>query len=311
MAAFLEWRERIINPYRQFEPIIKIALKFVVLFLDVLIINSLTGYNENLSSVLFALIIGIIGALVPAGLAAAILALVVIGQLYSLSIVAAGAGLALFLVLALVYLRFSSRDTWIFLISPILFMLKIPYLLPLLGGLLFTPMTIIPITLGAMYYFFLGYLHANEGAIDMTDIQQVLEQVRFLVDGVVKNKGLIVTAIAFAAALLVLYTIRCRRLNNAWVIGIIAGAVVELIVLIAGTVMTGADISIIGAILGIIVSAVITFLVYLFRYNLDYQSVENVQFEDDAYYYYVKAVPKTVFDSPVVEVSDELDYFEE
>lgn len=145
----------------------------------------------------------------------------------------------------------------------------------------------------------------------MTDIQQVLEQVRFLVDGVVKNKGLIVTAIAFAAALLVLYTIRCRRLNNAWVIGIIAGAVVELIVLIAGTVMTDADISIIGAILGIIVSAVITFLVYLFRYNLNYQSVENVQFEDDAYYYYVKAVPKTVFDSPVVEVSDELDYFEE
>ena len=117
--------------------------------------------------------------------------------------------------------------------------------------------------------------------------------------------------IAFAAALLVLYTIRCRRLKNAWTIGIIAGAVVELIVLIAGTVTTGADISIIGAILGIITSSFITYLVYLFRYNLNYQSVENVQFEDDAYYYYVKAVPKTGYDSPVIDTSDELDYFEE
>ena len=29
-------------------------------------------------------------------------------------------------------------------------------------------------------------------------------------------------------------------------------------------------------------------------FNLDYTRVENVQFEDDNYYYYVMAVPKTV-----------------
>ena len=311
MAVFLEWRERIADLYRQYEIIIRIVLKFIILFLDVLIINSLTGYNESLSSILFALIIGIIGALVPSGLAAALLALVVAGQLYSLSIVAAGAGIVLFLLLALIYLRFSSKDTWIFLISPILFAIRIPYLLPLLGGLLFTPMTIIPVTLGTMYYYFLRYLRANEGAVDMEDIQQVLEQVRFLVDGIMKNKELMVTVIAFAMGLLILYTISRRKFQNAWPIGIIGGAVVELLVLIAGGLMTGADVGIIGPVLGVVISCLITFFVYLVRYNLDYQSVENVQFEDDSYYYYVKAVPKTGYEETIVDTSDELDYFEE
>ena len=31
---------------------------------------------------------------------------------------------------------------------------------------------------------------------------------------------------------------------------------------------------------------------FVFVHNLDYRRIENHQFEDDEYYYYVKAVPK-------------------
>ena len=42
---------------------------------------------------------------------------------------------------------------------------------------------------------------------------------------------------------------------------------------------------------------VVLVIVYLF-FNMDYSRIESVQFEDDDYYYYVKAVPKvTVSDS--------------
>ena len=33
-------------------------------------------------------------------------------------------------------------------------------------------------------------------------------------------------------------------------------------------------------------------MVVFFVHNLDYRRIENHQFEDDEYYYYVKAVPK-------------------
>ena len=35
-----------------------------------------------------------------------------------------------------------------------------------------------------------------------------------------------------------------------------------------------------------------------FLFNVDYSRVERVQFEDDEYYYYVKAVPKMTFVTP-------------
>ena len=43
---------------------------------------------------------------------------------------------------------------------------------------------------------------------------------------------------------------------------------------------------------GSILSTGIGFLIEFLCFNLDYSRTEKVQFEDDEYYYYVKAVPK-------------------
>ena len=45
-------------------------------------------------------------------------------------------------------------------------------------------------------------------------------------------------------------------------------------------------------IVGSLVSAVLAFILQLVVFSLDYTRTEYVQFEDDEYYYYVKAVPK-------------------
>jgi len=49
-------------------------------------------------------------------------------------------------------------------------------------------------------------------------------------------------------------------------------------------------------ILGTVISMLLVFVAQFFRVVLDYTSVEHVQFEDDDYYYYVKAVPKVKYD---------------
>ena len=43
---------------------------------------------------------------------------------------------------------------------------------------------------------------------------------------------------------------------------------------------------------GVVAAAVIGLILQFFFFNLDYTRTERVQFEDDEYYYYVKAVPK-------------------
>ena len=55
-------------------------------------------------------------------------------------------------------------------------------------------------------------------------------------------------------------------------------------------------------ILGNVASAAIVIVINFFRLTLDYTAVENVQFEDDVYYYYVKAVPKMSVTTPQMKV---------
>ena len=51
---------------------------------------------------------------------------------------------------------------------------------------------------------------------------------------------------------------------------------------------------VIGVIIGGAVSCVIAVVIQFLFFNVDYTRTERLQFEDDEYYYYVKAVPKAV-----------------
>ena len=44
--------------------------------------------------------------------------------------------------------------------------------------------------------------------------------------------------------------------------------------------------------ISVIISVVLVWVIQFFRLSLNYSGVENLQFEDDEYYYYVRAVPK-------------------
>ena len=50
----------------------------------------------------------------------------------------------------------------------------------------------------------------------------------------------------------------------------------------------------VGVLVGNAAAALIAFLLQFLFFNLDYSRTERLQFEDDEYFYYVKAVPKAV-----------------
>jgi hypothetical protein len=57
---------------------------------------------------------------------------------------------------------------------------------------------------------------------------------------------------------------------------------------------------------GIVFSFVLAQIVRFFIFNVDYLRIENVQFEDEDYYYYVKAIPKVMVYTSDLE-TDEFD----
>ena len=91
---------------------------------------------------------------------------------------------------------------------------------------------------------------------------------------------------------IVVSIIRRMAIDNAWNVAIVAGALLEFVFVIIGKLALSASLNIIVAIIGILLSVVIAYICEVVFFNLDYKRTEFVQYEDDEYYYYVKAVPK-------------------
>ena len=86
--------------------------------------------------------------------------------------------------------------------------------------------------------------------------------------------------------------VRTRSFDYAWRIAIIAGGVVYVLMIIAGGFYFRLDIDVVTLIIYTVISVVIGLLLEFFVFGGDYTRTERLEYEDDEYYYYVKAVPK-------------------
>ena len=94
--------------------------------------------------------------------------------------------------------------------------------------------------------------------------------------------------------LVIVYIIRKMSIEHAWAVAIIFGILFEAVGMIAGNMVLGISGKTITILVGSIISCVIAFVIQFLFFNLDYSRTERLQFEDDEYYYYVKAVPKAI-----------------
>ena len=125
-----------------------------------------------------------------------------------------------------------------------------------------------------------------------SEASNMLQTYTYLIDNVIKNKEMLVCVIAFMATILVVYFIRRMSTDYAWSIAIVLGALTDILIMLVCDYMLNISYSIVGLFIGIIFSVAIAFVVQFMTFNVDYTRAEHVQFEDDEYYYYVKAVPK-------------------
>ena len=69
-----------------------------------------------------------------------------------------------------------------------------------------------------------------------------------------------------------------------------------------GDFIFGVSVAPIQMVLGMLVSAALAAVYNFFIFSVDYTRTEYVQFEDEDYYYYVKAVPKMTMSTTDVQV---------
>ena len=299
MTTLLELKEKLTRFYGKYDIYITPVIKFTVALTAFLLINHNIGYMEKISSTPIALILALICSILPVGGAVFIGSVLILLDMYALSLEVCIVALILFILMYILYFRFSPKNEYGVLLTPICFGLNIPFVMPVGMGLLRELYSMFSLVCGIVLYFFLNGVKQNEttlGGVDEKDA--ATSKIVVALNQLLGNREMYLVLAIMVVTLVIVYIIRKMSIEHAWAVAIIFGILFEAVGMIAGDMVLGISGKTITILAGSIISCVIAFVIQFLFFNLDYSRTERLQFEDDEYYYYVKAVPKMTVAAP-------------
>lgn len=296
MTNLLEIKDRLIRFYSKYETYLFPVVKFIVAIVLFTVINMNIGFMEKISRFPIALILALVCAILPVNATIWLAAFVVLADMYALSMEVAVTTLVLFAALFFLYFRFAPQDGFAAVLTPVCFKLNIPYVMPIGCSLLRDAYSVVAIICGTVIYYFLDGIHQNSGTLKnvVADGETAATTSKFdiSVGQLLSNKEMYLVIAIFTITAIAVYLVRRLEVEHAWTLAIISGVLIEVVGLFAGYLVLNVSGKTLGLLIGNILSLLISFVIQFLFMNLDYARTERVQFEDDDYYYYVKAVPK-------------------
>ena len=292
LTKLLEFRGMARRFFQKYQLITEPVFRFIISWLAFHTINNALAYNTTVANPVIELGLAAVGAFLPPVVLILLCAMLAILQVYSASPILAALVIVIFAVLYCFIARFSGKYGYAVVAVPILFIFKMPYLIPLLLGMIATPMAIFPTVSGVIVYYVFKVIQEAATRQDITSLDATLALYIDVVNSLFKHKEMFITAAIFAVVILVMWMVRKLRFEFVFEITIVLGAIINILGFLLANLQLDISVGTGSMILGTLLSMLLVFIAQFFRVVLDYTSVEHVQFEDDDYYYYVKAVPK-------------------
>ncbi|MCL2752805.1 MAG: hypothetical protein FWE44_01495 [Defluviitaleaceae bacterium] len=305
MEQLLKHRQNLIALYKKYEIYINYALKFVAALVVFWRVNSLGMYREEFgmlfngaTGVAFLLLIALIFTVSPPVLSLILVTIVVALQL-SLVLEVAILVFLLLMLIILFYARLQPKQCILILALVFGFYFNVPYAVVLFAGLYFGLAAIVPVVLGVLVWNFLPFftnlaqtrpVSVEFDIIELpTGFAEVFNEIYYVLT---TDIGWVIVGFVFAMMILAVHLISSLSINRSRDIALAVGAGIGFVCMIMVVAIANVNMTILGVILGSIVSFGMVWVVKFFDKVKDYTRVENVQFEDDDNVYYVKIVPK-------------------
>ena len=292
MTGLLALKEKLVGFYKNYETIVKIIFKFILAFFAFTYVNTELGFLESLTGMVPTLFLSGICAIVPMAVFVLLFALVIVLHLYKLSAIMALGALVVFVLFYFIYLKFAPDQGLMIILFPVLAQFNLHYMVPMIGAMAFNPFAAVPVAFGVVFTKVLEYLKEAAALGDPgTDVQSVLASYQYVFDKLIADQTMIAYVAVFTVVIIMVYAISRLSVNYAWYMAIAVGTIINVAGLAVMT--SGAEgVSIAMVVVGSVIGGLIAALIQFTGCTLDYGRREYLQFEDDDYYYYVKAVPK-------------------
>ena len=294
MTTLLEIKERIRGFCSKHEIYLIPAIKSILAFLTFFMIRSRLGYMTRLNSMTLLIVLALSCALLPVNTIVLIASVLVLLHLYSLSLAACAVCFLVMLVLFLLYFRLLPKKGYYAVLTPLAFIFQVPYVMPIVIGLLDeSPVSVLAMVCGGIVYYLLRGINVNASAIaEMTEDDSIITKFSEVLKQFVNNREMIMMLAILLVTALIVWFIRRLALDHAWTIAIVTGCLLQFVLCLICDLQLKLPANMFLIFAAVLASAAVGLVLQFFFFNLDYTRTERVQFEDDEYYYYVKAVPK-------------------
>ena len=178
------------------------------------------------------------------------------------------------------------------MLTPMAFLLKIPFAVPLLAGLAGSLLTVIPVGSGVVIYYIISYVKQNAGVLTNDASVDITQKFVQIIRGLLSSQEMMVMIMVCVVGILCVYLLHNMSLDYAWEIAIVTGTIAQLAAVFVGDFIFHVSMPVPKLLIGALISLAVALLYHFFVFTVDYTRTEYVQYEDDDYVYYVKAVPK-------------------
>ena len=304
LMNILVLKEKCKKIYNDYDVYLSALGKFLIIFFSMNLLGEKIGYNTLFRAKPIMLIVALMASFLPFSLMTIILSVVIVAHVYILSMEMALVILVMMIVMFILYYRFSGKDSILLVLTSIFFFIKIPYFIPIAVGLCLSPISAVSVACGTIIYYLLSYISKNAALINNMSADSVTDKFKMIIGSLLGNNEMYLTVIAFTLVIIVVYTVKRMSVNYSWAIAILGGGIANLAVFLVGnTVVENAvKTPVVSIVVGTMVSIVLAYVFEFLVFSVDYTRTEHTQFEDDEYYYYVKAVPKITVTTPEVSV---------
>ena len=197
-----------------------------------------------------------------------------------------------FMFMYCVYIRFFPKHAYAIFLVPICYAIGIPYMAPLIILMITGLRGAIPAAFGVALHVFSGVVQDVQIQLATAEDDSKVEVLKYFVEHFLKNKEMQMLMLVFAftvAAASIVYKLSFPFSHYA---AILSGVIFNVLFTIMAGAIFKETVDVSSAFTGSLVGFCLCVLMELCKGVLDFKRTERVQFEDDEYYYYVKAVPK-------------------
>ncbi len=292
MTTILELREKLKGLYANYSTYIEIVLKLVLALICLLWIRSAFNGTGLFNNTYVILVSALLCSVFPLRMTPLISGIFIVGQAFEIGLDAGAVMLIMFLIVMIFFFRFAPDDGLAMILTPIGLSLGIPAFIPLCVGVRRKPVSAVAVVFGSYVYHQILLLSGNRAALSELPLTEFMDRFNLIFINLVENRNMVVGMFAMTAVIVITYGVCRLGFDHAFEVAVGVGAVVYVVFILMGNSVAGSTYSVPVVIGMTLVGALFALAVEFFFLSLNYKGTEKVEFEDDEYYYYVRAVPK-------------------